>query len=85
MVEIKVLGPGCKKCKTLEQVVLDVVAEMKLDARVEKITDVNKIIDYGVFMTPGLVINGKVKVVGKVPDRAEIKRLIEEERDVGLL
>ncbi|MEW6727117.1 thioredoxin family protein [Desulforudis sp. 1088] len=83
--EIKVLGPGCKKCKALEQEVAAVVAEMKLDARVEKITDVNKIIDYGVFMTPGLVINGKVKVVGKVPDRAEIKRLIEEERDVGLL
>ncbi|MFZ5897794.1 MAG: thioredoxin family protein [Bacillota bacterium] len=78
--DIKVLGPGCKKCKALEQEVAAVVAEMKLDARVEKITDVNKIIDYGVFMTPGLVINGKVKVVGKVPDRAEIKRLIEEEQ-----
>ncbi|MDI6709092.1 MAG: thioredoxin family protein [Bacillota bacterium] len=77
--DIKVLGPGCKKCKALEQEVTSVVAEMKIDANIEKVTDVNAITDYNVFITPALIVNGKVKVIGKVPSKDDIKKYIEEE------
>jgi len=77
--EIKVLGPGCARCKALEQNVINALAEMGVAADVEKVTDINKITDYGVMMTPGLVINGKVKVFGRVPDKEEIKKWIQEE------
>ncbi|NLW06814.1 MAG: thioredoxin family protein [Clostridia bacterium] len=78
--EIKVLGTGCARCNKLEQNVINALAEMGVAVGVEKVTDLNKITDYGVMMTPGLVINGKVKVSGRVPDKEEIKKLINEER-----
>lgn len=77
--EIKVLGPGCARCKALESNVINALAEMGVAAEVEKVTAINKITDYGVMMTPGLVINGKVKVFGRVPDKEEIKKWINEE------
>ncbi|MBC7343685.1 MAG: TM0996/MTH895 family glutaredoxin-like protein [Clostridia bacterium] len=77
--EIKVLGPGCARCKAMEQNVINALAEMSVGADVEKVTDINSIADYGVMMTPGLVINGKVKVFGRVPDKEEIKKWIQEE------
>ncbi|PRR72554.1 thioredoxin family protein [Neomoorella humiferrea] len=76
---IKVLGTGCARCKALEQNVMNALAEMGVAADVEKVTDLNKITDYGVMMTPGLVVNEKVKVFGRVPDKEEIKKLIQEE------
>jgi len=77
--EIKVLGPGCARCKALEQNVMNALAEMGVGADVEKVTDINDITDYGVMMTPGLVVNGRVKVFGRVPDKEEIKKWIREE------
>ena len=74
--EIKVLGPGCQKCHTLEKNTKDAVAELGLDARVGKVTDINEIADYGVFITPGLVVNGKVKLVGKVATKDQIKKIL---------
>jgi small redox-active disulfide protein 2 len=74
--EIKVLGPGCPKCQTLEKNVKAAVAELGLNVEVGHVTDINKIAEYGVFMTPGLVIDGVVKVVGKVATKDEIKRLL---------
>jgi small redox-active disulfide protein 2 len=71
--EIKVLGPGCPKCRQTEQNVKDVVAETGIDATVEKITDVMEIAGYGVFGTPSVVIDGEVKSVGKIPSKDEIK------------
>ncbi len=71
--EIKVLGPGCKKCHETEKVVREVIGETGVDASLEYITDLAKIAGYGIFTTPGVVIDGKVKSVGKVPSKAEVK------------
>ena len=76
--EIKVLGPGCPKCKQTEQKVKDAVAETGVDATVEKVTDVMEIAGYGVFGTPSVVIDGEVKSVGKIPSKDEIKTWIEK-------
>jgi small redox-active disulfide protein 2 len=76
--EIKVLGPGCPRCKQTEQNVKDAVAETGIDATVEKVTDVMEIAGYGIFVTPSVVIDGQVKCVGKIPSKAEIKAWIEK-------
>ena len=70
--EIKVLGPGCDKCKQAEKNVREAVAETGVDARVEKVTDMMKIAGYGVFGTPAVVVDGEVKCVGKIPKKAEV-------------
>jgi small redox-active disulfide protein 2 len=74
--DIKVLGPGCPKCQTLEKNTKEAVEELGLEAEVSKVTDVNEIVDYGVFMTPGLVVDGEVKLAGKVATKNEIKKLL---------
>jgi small redox-active disulfide protein 2 len=76
--EIKVLGPGCAKCRTLEKATLQAVAELELDATVVKEEDIMKIMGYGVMLTPGLVINEKVVHSGSVPSIKEIKNLINQ-------
>ncbi len=78
--EIKVLGTGCQNCKALEKAVKEVVSEMNLQADVEKVEEIGKIVQYGVMLTPGLVINGKVKVSGRMPSKADIKKMISEEQ-----
>jgi small redox-active disulfide protein 2 len=70
--EIKVLGPGCAKCKKTEQIVKEAVAESGAAATVEKVTDVMEIAGYGVFGTPAVIVDGDVKSVGKVPKKAEV-------------
>jgi small redox-active disulfide protein 2 len=70
--EIKVLGPGCPKCKKTEEIVRQAVAEIGVTATVEKVTDLLKIAEYGVFGTPAVVVDGTVKSVGKIPTRQEI-------------
>ncbi|MFZ4414616.1 MAG: thioredoxin family protein [Bacteroidales bacterium] len=74
--EIKILGTGCPNCKTLEKGVNIAVAEMKIDAKVEKIEDIQKIMAYGIMRTPGLVINEKVVLSGRVPSVTELKEII---------
>ena len=74
--EIKVLGTGCPRCKTLEKTTRDVVAEMGIEANIEKVEDIVKIMEYGILHTPGLVINGKVVLSGRVPSASEIKEVI---------
>lgn len=76
--EIKILGPGCPKCKQTEDIVKAVVAETGMDTKVEKVSDLMKIAGYGVFGTPAVVVNGEVKSVGKVPAKQEIKAWIEK-------
>ena len=76
--EIKVLGPGCPKCQTLEKNTKDAVAELGLDAEIGKVTDINEIANYGVFMTPGLVVDGEVKLVGKAASKDEIKKILSK-------
>ena len=67
MLDIKVLGPGCTNCVRLEALCNEVVKEENLDARIEKITDINEFGNYGVMLSPGLVVNGKVLSQGKIP------------------
>ena len=71
--EIKVLGPGCAKCKKTEKIIREVVLESGSDARVEKITDMMEIASYGVISTPVIVVNGEVKSFGKIPKAKDIK------------
>ena len=74
--KIQVLGSCCPKCKTLAERVDSAVAELGLECEVEKITEINKIIEFGVMMTPGLVIDGDVKSAGKLLSVEEIKDLL---------
>jgi small redox-active disulfide protein 2 len=74
--EIKVLGTGCARCKSLEKVTLKAVDELNLDATVEKVEDIQKIMEYAVMRTPALVINEKVVMSGQVPNVAEMKELL---------
>ena len=70
--DIKVLGPGCAKCTETEKIVKEAVAESGVDATVEKVADFQQIASYGVFTTPGVVVDGVVKVSGKVPSRQDV-------------
>jgi small redox-active disulfide protein 2 len=70
---IKVLGPGCKKCHETEKAVKEAVAEAGADAQVEYVTDIAEIAKQGIFSTPAVVVDGVVKSVGKVPSKAEIR------------
>ncbi|HNX84716.1 MAG: thioredoxin family protein [Bacteroidales bacterium] len=74
--EIKILGPGCPKCKTLEKLTREVVEKSGIDANVTKVDDIVAIMNYGVMTTPALVIDEKVVVKGRVPSAEEILKLI---------
>jgi small redox-active disulfide protein 2 len=69
---IKILGIGCAKCQQLEKMVREAVDETGADADVEHVTDFKKIAEYGVFSTPAVVVDGKVKSVGRIPKVEEI-------------
>ena len=77
--EIRILRSACSRCDEVMTRTINVLAEMDLPADVQKITDLKKIAEYRVMMIPGLVINGKVKSIGKIPLKQEIKKWIEEE------
>jgi small redox-active disulfide protein 2 len=74
--EIKILGPGCPKCKTLEKLTREVVEQNGIDASITKVEDIVEIMKYGVMTTPALVVNGKVEMKGRVPSSDEIKQLL---------
>lgn len=76
--DIKVLGPGCAKCKKTEEIVREAVAESGVEADVAKVTNMMEIATYGVFGTPAVVIDGQVKAVGKVPTKDEVKAWLAE-------
>ncbi len=78
MLNIKVLGTGCSKCLKLENNVKDTIALLGIDAVVEKVSDLNKIMSFGVLMTPGLVINEKVVSFGRVLSVKDIAELINK-------
>lgn len=67
MISVKVLGTGCKKCLTLEAKIRELVAVNNIQATVEKISDINVMMNYNIMMTPGLVINEQVKSFGIIP------------------
>jgi small redox-active disulfide protein 2 len=74
--EIKVLGPGCPKCRMTEKIVTEAVSETGADVKITKVTDIGQISSHGVFMTPAVVVDGEVKCVGKVPSKEEVKNWI---------
>jgi len=78
--EIKIIGTGCPKCQKLEQLVREAVEELGIEASIGKISDIMEIAKTGVLSTPGLMINGEVKLSGKVPSKEEISRIISESR-----
>lgn len=78
--EIKVLGTGCAKCKSLEKVTRQAAEELQLEADIEKVEDIQKIMSYGIMRTPGLVVNGKVVLSGKVPKVSEVKDILSQNK-----
>lgn len=78
MVSVKVLGTGCKKCQNLENKVREIVTSNNIDATVEKVTDIQEMVNYGIMMTPGLIINEKVKSFGIIPKDDQILNWLKE-------
>lgn len=74
--KISVLGMGCPSCKKLEENVKKAVAELKLKAKVAKVTDIGKIMEYGVTSSPALVVDDKVVLTGRVPNVNELKEIL---------
>jgi len=76
--DIKILGTGCPKCKTLEKLTREAVGDLGIEANITKEEDIIKIMGFGVLHTPGLVINNKVVMSGRLPSLSEIKNSITE-------
>ena len=76
--EIKVLGTGCARCRSLEKITQKAVEELNLNVSVEKVEDIQKIMEYAVMRTPALVINEKVVLSGQVPGVADLKQLLTQ-------
>ncbi|WP_341359571.1 thioredoxin family protein [Georgenia sp. M64] len=74
--QIKILGPGCKNCVTLERVTRDAVTELGIDAQITKVTDYADIAAYGILATPGLVVDEQVVLSGRVPTKGHVKELL---------
>ncbi len=77
MKKIQILGTGCSKCNKLTEHTETAGNELGIEYEIEKVDDINDILNYGVMMTPALAVNGEVKVVGKVASVKEIKELIQ--------
>jgi small redox-active disulfide protein 2 len=76
MKQIKILGPGCRRCEQLAASAKAAADQLGLEYQLEKVTDITAFADYGVMLTPGLVVDGKVKSQGKVPTVDEIKTML---------
>lgn len=74
--EIKVLGPGCTKCKTTFKAIEKVIKENNLDVKLTKVEDIMQIMQYNIMATPAVVVDEEVKIKGKVPSESEIKNLL---------
>ena len=77
MKKLQILGTGCPKCRRLAENAEAAAKSLEIDYEIEKVTDVNDIMAFGVMMTPALVVDGVVKVCGKVPSAAEIKGYLQ--------
>ena len=76
MTKIQILGAGCPKCRALAAAAESVAEDMGIEFELEKVTDINDILAFGVMMTPALVVDGQVKVAGKVPGAAELREML---------
>lgn len=77
--EIKILGTGCAKCKTLEKLTREVVAKNGIDATIEKVEEITEIMKFNIMTTPALVVNGKVEIKGYVPSEKEILSILKKQ------
>ena len=77
MKQIKILGPGCRRCEQLATAAREAADRIGIDYELEKVTDVARFADYGVMLTPGLVVDGEVKSQGKVPSPGELEAMLE--------
>lgn len=76
MKKLQILGSGCAKCNKLQDLSEQAAKELGVEYTIEKVKDLNKIMDFGVMITPALVVDGEVKIAGKVPSLDEIKKMI---------
>jgi small redox-active disulfide protein 2 len=74
--KIQILGPGCKNCALLERRTLEALAELGLSAEVSRVEDYDEILSFGIMATPGLVVDGKVLLTGKVPTARALAELL---------
>ena len=75
---IKILGPGCARCHQLGKATKEAVKELGIDAEIEEVKDINKIVEYAILTTPGLIINEELVCAGRVPTKAEVTQLIAD-------
>ncbi len=76
--KLEILGTGCPKCMKLEELTRKAAVELGVEAEVTKVKDIKAIMSYGVMITPALVVDGEVKVAGRVPSVEEIKKMISQ-------
>ncbi len=76
MKKLQILGTGCPKCQKLAQLAEEAAKSLGIDYEIEKVTDISKIMSFGVMMTPALAVDGQVKVAGRVPSLEELKQMI---------
>jgi small redox-active disulfide protein 2 len=76
MTKLQILGTGCPKCKKLAEVTEEAARSLGIEYEIEKVSDIQEIMKFGVMMTPALAVDGIVKVAGKVPSTDEIKKMI---------
>ena len=76
MKTIKILGTGCAKCKQTEAVIRETLSDMGLEANIEKVEDIQKIMEYDIMSTPAVVLDGVVKMTGKVPSKEEVRAML---------
>ncbi|HQQ01029.1 MAG TPA: thioredoxin family protein [bacterium] len=76
MKKIHILGTGCPKCKKLAEIAEEAAKSLAIEYELEKVTEIQKIMTFGVMMTPALVVDGQVKVAGKVPSLEEVRTLL---------
>ncbi len=77
--KIEILGSCCSNCEKLYKITEEIIKETGISAELEKVSDMQKIMGYGVMKTPAIVINGKVKAMGRVPGKEEVRKYMEDE------
>lgn len=77
--KIKILGPGCPKCQALKEATKKAVSELGIEAEIEEVKEINKIMEYPIMFTPALVVDEKVVLSGKVPTVEEVRKYLEDE------
>ncbi len=75
--KVEILGPGCPKCERTTQMIEETMKETGVDVQVQHVTDINEIVDRGVMMTPAVIVDGKVKIEGKVPAVEEVEKWLD--------